>query len=363
MENLGLSFSGSSAFVTGHTGFKGSWLSLWLGHLGARVTGYSLPPPTQPSNFEVSQVAQHISRHIVGDIRDRPALTRALREARPDLVIHMAAQPLVRESYAQPAETFETNVQGTANLLEAVRGLEGPCRVLVVTSDKCYENVDQLWGYRETDRMGGRDPYSASKGAAELVVRAYRESFFHPNELPRHGKKVASVRAGNVIGGGDWSKDRLIVDLVRAFAAGQPAVLRNPGSTRPWQHVLDALHGYLMLAARMAKDDAAWLCDGWNFGPEEGAEWSVEHLARSFREAWPAGEYRSAAPNVPAAHEARLLRLDSTKARALLGWRPRWGTLAAIEQTASWYRRYYAGEGSMAEASLEQIVAFTAKEA
>jgi CDP-glucose 4,6-dehydratase len=362
MENLGLSFSGRSAFVTGHTGFKGSWLSLWLCELGAKVTGYSLPPPTQPSNFEASNLAARLTRHIVGDIRDRKALAQSMREARPDVVIHMAAQPLVRESYARPAETFDTNVSGTVNVLEAVRQLDQPCQIIVVTSDKCYENVDQLWGYRETDRMGGRDPYSASKGAAELVVRSYRDSFFPAAELASHGKKLASVRAGNVIGGGDWASDRLVVDLVRAFAAGEPALLRNPHSTRPWQHVLDALHGYLTLAARLAVDDAAWLCDGWNFGPDDSADWPVERLAASFRAAWKGGEYRIA-PASAAAHEARALRLDSTKARALLGWRPRWSTEQAVEHTASWYRRYYARAGAMQDACLEQLRAFMAAEA
>jgi CDP-glucose 4,6-dehydratase len=359
MEDLGVSFAARSVFLTGHTGFKGSWLALWLSELGAKVAGFSLPPPTQPSNFEVSKVAERLARHIVGDIRDRQALAAAVREARPDLVIHIAAQPLVRESYLQPVETFETNVIGTVNLLEAVRALDGPCQVLVVTSDKCYENLDQLWGYRETDRMGGRDPYSASKGAAELAVKAYRDSFFPPAELARHGKKIASVRAGNVIGGGDWAKDRLVVDLVQAFAAGEPAVLRNPSATRPWQHVLDALHGYLVLAARMRQDDAAWLCDGWNFGPDEGAEWPVERLAVSLCEAWPGARYQ-AAPVSPALHEARVLRLDSSKARQLLGWRPRWSTPEAALHTIAWYRRYYARQEPMRDACLEQIRAFAA---
>jgi CDP-glucose 4,6-dehydratase len=362
MEDLGLSFSGRSAFVTGHTGFKGSWLSLWLCELGAKVVGFSLPPPTQPSNFEVSQVAERLAGHILGDIRDRQALSLAMREARPDLVIHMAAQPLVRESYAQPAETFETNVQGTVNVLEAVRQLEGPCQVIVVTSDKCYENAGQLWGYRETDRMGGRDPYSASKGAAELTVRAYRESFFNPAELASHGKKVASVRAGNVIGGGDWAKDRLVGDLVRAFAAGETALLRTPRSIRPWQHVLDAVYGYLILAARMARDDAAWLCEGWNFGPDQDTEWPVERLAASFCAAWPGARCRADAQTEPAGGEAITLRLDSSKARLLLGWRPRWNTDQAVRHTVSWYRRHYAQGGSMRQTCLDQIKAFTATE-
>ena len=359
MEDLGVTFAGCSAFVTGHTGFKGSWLSLWLSELGAKVVGFSQPPPTQPSNFEVSGVAERLSRHIEGDIRDLHALSTAMRDAGPDLVIHMAAQPLVRDSYERPVETFETNVMGTVNVLESVRRLDRPCTVIVVTSDKCYENVGQLWGYRETDRMGGHDPYSASKGAAELVVRSYRESFFNPARLASHGKKLASVRAGNVIGGGDWAKDRIVVDLVQAFALGQPAILRNPSSTRPWQHVLDALHGYLTLAARMRQDDAAWLCDGWNFGPSDASAWAVERLAAAFCEVWPGGQYRSA-DGSSGAHEARTLRLDSTKAQAMLGWQPRWTTQEAVLHTASWFKRYYAGGTAMRDVCLEQIRAFSA---
>jgi CDP-glucose 4,6-dehydratase len=284
-----------------------------------------------------------------------------MHEARPDFVIHMAAQPLVRESYAHPVDTFAVNVVGTVNVLESVRRLDGACTVIVITSDKCYENVDQAAGYRETDRLGGRDPYSASKAAAELVVRSYRESFFLPAELGRHGKKLASVRGGNVIGGGDWSPDRLVPDLVRAFASGQPAVLRNPRSTRPWQHVLDALHGYLVLGARMARDDAAWLCDAWNFGPDDDCAWAVERLAAALVAAWPEASYRLAEA-APAPHEARTLRLDSSKARAQLGWRPHWPIAEAIQHTATWYRRYYDGgrTGAMGGLAVEQIRAFTA---
>jgi len=344
VEDLGLAFAGRTVFLTGHTGFKGSWLALWLCELGAKVVGFALPPPTTPSAFEAAQVAPRLARHVLGDIRDLDALARAMREARPDFVFHLAAQPLVRESYAEPQATFASNVMGTANLLEGVRGLSGPCTVVLVTSDKCYENVGQIWGYRESDRMGGRDPYSASKGAAELVIRAYR------------GKKIASVRGGNVIGGGDWAKDRLVADLARAFAAGETAVLRNPQSTRPWQHVLDALHGYLTLAARMARDDAAWLCDGWNFGPDDVTEWTVERLAAEFCAAWPGTRYE-VAPTAAGLEEARTLRLDASKAHAKLGWYARWSTPEAIRHTASWYRRYYAGQEPMRAVCLEQIKA------
>jgi CDP-glucose 4,6-dehydratase len=359
MEDLGVALGGRTVFLTGQTGFKGSWLALWLADLGARVVGYALPPPTQPSNFEVSRVAERLYRHHVADVRDQASLSRAVREARPDLVIHMAAQSLVREGYLQPAATFDSNVMGTVHLLEAVRTLDGRCNVIVVTSDKCYENVEQIWGYRETDRMGGRDPYSASKGAAELVVRAYRDSFFPPEALASHGKKLASVRGGNVIGGGDWSKDRLLADLARALAAGEKGTLRNPRSTRPWQHVLDCLGGYLTLAARLGRDDGAWLCDGWNFGPNADADWEVERVAKAFCEAWTGGRYRSADAQ-PQPHEARALRLDSTKAQVRLGWRPRWSTREAVLRAASWYQRFYAGGESMQAVCLEQIRTFMA---
>jgi CDP-glucose 4,6-dehydratase len=360
VENLALALAGKSVFVTGHTGFKGSWLALWLAELGAKVVGFSLPPPSSPSNFAVSGVALRLVRHHEGDIRDGQALALALREARPDLVIHMAAQPLVRDSYQQPVETFDTNVMGTVNLLDAVRRLEHPCSVIVVTSDKCYENVGQMWGYRETDAMGGHDPYSASKGAAELVVSSYRNSFFNPAQLGSHGKKLASVRAGNVIGGGDWARDRLIPDLVRAFAAGQPAVIRNPRATRPWQHVLDALHGYLTLGARLLTEDGPWLCDGWNFGPDDSSDWPVDRVAAAFCETWK-GCSTQVVPQVGAVHEAHVLRLDSTKARLKLGWQPRWTTREAVQRTASWYQRHYAGAGT--QLCIEDLKAFTAKNA
>jgi CDP-glucose 4,6-dehydratase len=362
MENLGLAFAGRSVFITGHTGFKGSWLALWLAELGAKVSGFSLPPPTSPSNFEVSRIAERLVRHDIGDIRDLQSLSTAMREARPSLAIHMAAQPLVRESYLHPVETFGSNVMGTVNFLESVRHLDHPCVALVVTSDKCYDNVDQLWGYRETDRMGGSDPYSASKGAAELVVRAYRDSFFAPDKLARHGKKVASVRAGNVIGGGDWAADRLLVDLVRGLTAGEPAMLRNPRSTRPWQHVLDALGGYLTLAVRMLESDAPWLCDGWNFGPDSSSVWTVERIAKAFFEAWQGGQY-VAASAPPELHEARGLCLDSTKAREVLGWQPHWTTALAVAKTAAWYQRYYTRGAPMLDACLEDIQAFSAMRA
>lgn len=359
MEDLALAFRGRSVFLTGHTGFKGSWLAIWLHELGARVTGFALPAPSSPSNFESSGVAGLIDKHVEGNVCDAGALRREIEAAAPDFVVHMAAQPLVRLSFEEPADTFQTNVMGTVHVLEAVRQLKRPTTVLVVTSDKCYENTDQIWPYRESDPMGGHDPYSASKGAAEIVVSSYRRSFFPPARLADHGVRLASVRAGNVIGGGDWAKDRIVPDLARSIAAGKPTVLRNPRFTRPWQHVLDALHGYLQLGARIAHADGATFCDGWNFGPDEMEEWTVERLAEEFIRAWGAGECRSNA-TPEGAHEARTLRLDVTKARLRLGWRPRWTTAEAIRRTADWYQRYYSGSTSTLEACRSDIRAFQA---
>ncbi len=281
-EQIGPVFAGRSVFVTGHTGFKGSWLSIWLHCLGARVTGYALAPPTSPSNFEASAVGELLAAHHEADLRDSAGLQAALQGAAADVVFHLAAQPLVRQSYASPRETFDVNVMGTVNLLEAIRVLGRPCVVVVITSDKCYENREQTWGYREIDALGGHDPYSASKGAAEIAVAAYRNSFFPPGDLRRHGVKLASVRAGNVIGGGDWAKDRILTDVVRHLQAGQPVPVRSPWAVRPWQHVLEPLGGYLTLAARMLQsDDPAW-CEAWNFGPVPGEEIPVSRLVELF---------------------------------------------------------------------------------
>jgi CDP-glucose 4,6-dehydratase len=337
---LGPAFAGRAVFVTGHTGFKGSWLSIWLHDLGARVTGYALAPPTSPSNFDASAVGDLLAAHCVADLRDTASLHAALRAAAPDVVFHLAAQPLVRQSYATPRETFDVNVMGTVNLLEAVRLLGRPCVVLVITSDKCYENREQTWGYREVDAMGGHDPYSASKGAAEIAVAAYRRSFFPLGQIRRHGVKVASVRAGNVIGGGDWAADRIVTDVVRHLQAGQPVPVRSPRAIRPWQHVLEPLGGYLLLAARMLQsDDPAW-CDAWNFGPLPGEEIPVCRLVEGFVEAWGTGSWQDVSdPRQP--HEAGVLRLCIDKALHQLGWRPRWSVAEAVRRTAEWFRRFY----------------------
>jgi CDP-glucose 4,6-dehydratase len=348
-------FAGRSVFVTGHTGFKGSWLAIWLHHLGAKVTGYALPPPTEPSNFSASGVRDLLVRHEEADIRDAAALNKAVQITRPDVIFHLAAQSLVRESYLNPRNTFDVNVIGSIGLLDAVRAAGRPCVVVSVASDKCYENREHVWGYREIDPLGGYDPYSASKGAAEIAVAAYRRSFFPPQRLAQHGVKLASARAGNVIGGGDWAKDRIITDVVRCLEAGQPVHLRSPRAVRPWQHVLEPLHGYLALAAQMLQsDDPSW-CEAWNFGPLPGEEITVSRLVELFIQSWGEGSWTDVGdPNQP--HEAGLLRLNVDKAINQLGWRPRWGVGEAVDRTAHWYRQFYRqGSPNMREACLADI--------
>lgn len=366
LEGLDLTAELADAFrdrrvlVTGHSGFKGSWLAIWLHRLGARVTGYSLPPPSDPSNFVAAGVRGVLAGHHEADLRDLPRLTAAVRSADPSVVFHLAAQAIVRDSYAQPRETFETNILGTVNLLEAVRSRNEPCVVVVVTSDKCYENRGQVWGYRECDPMGGYDPYSASKGAAEIVTAAYRRSFFPPEQLATHGVQVATARAGNVIGGGDWAKDRILCDAARALAADQPVPVRNPFAIRPWQHVLEPLSGYLTLAARMLRSpDAAW-GEAWNFGPRPEDAIPVRQLVEQFVAAWGGGGWvdRSDAAQP---HEAAILRLSIDKALARLNWRPRWPVAEAVARTARWYRRFHdRRDESLLAACHEDIAAYEA---
>lgn len=348
-------FRNRTVFVTGHTGFKGSWLAIWLHRLGARVTGYSLPAPTTPSNFATSGVEALLARHIHGDVRDGAKLSEALRECRPDVVFHLSAQALVRQSYREPHETFETNVMGTANVLEAVRRNARPCVVIAVTSDKCYENRSPERRHEEGDPMGGRDPYSASKAAAEIVAESYRASFFPAEEIHKHGTKVATVRAGNAIGGGDWAKDRVVPDTIRALAARQPLRMRNPKSIRPWQHVLEPLSGYLMLAARMLEADDPRLCSGWNFGPRAEDEATVRRLVDFLIADWRGGTYEMASTeNEP--HEEGCLRLSAEKAKARLGWRPRWRFEEAVRRTSRWYRKFHANPARLTrESCLEDI--------
>jgi CDP-glucose 4,6-dehydratase len=347
-------WKGKTVLVTGHTGFKGGWLCLWLQQMGARVVGYSLAAPTTPSLFDVARVEEGISS-IIADVRDRATLKQVIDEHAPNIVLHMAAQSLVRYSYANPLETYATNVMGTANVLDAARESGRVKAIVVVTSDKCYDNREWVWGYRENDPVGGYDPYSSSKGCAELVTSAFRASFFNPAQHEKHGVGIASARAGNVIGGGDWAQDRLIPDFVRAAARGEPLVVRNPAAIRPWQHVLEPLHGYLLLAQRLW--DNGSYSEAWNFGPDEESAQSVETVVSTLVRLW-GGEAqwrRDAVATHP--HEATYLKLDCSKARAKLGWRPRLDLDTALDWTAAWYKAY-SGKRDMREFTIRQVEAY-----
>lgn len=338
-------WSGRRVFLTGHTGFKGSWLALWLTQMGARVTGFSLPAES-PSLFEQAGIGALVE-HVEGDIRDMAALEAAMRTADPEIVLHLAAQPLVRLSYECPVETYATNVQGTVHLLDACRRMASLKAIVCITTDKCYENREWVWPYRESDPMGGYDPYSSSKGAAELAISAYRRSYFHDPAGPR----VASVRAGNVIGGGDWAADRLIPDIIRALIAGDSPLIRAPRSIRPWQHVLEALGGYLMIAQRLfeAQD---WAATAWNFGPSDDdtrpVGWIADRMTRAWgKPGWTNGEG-------PQPHEAQILKLDCAKARSELGWRPALTLDKALALIVEWHR-HVADGGDALDISLNQL--------
>jgi len=319
-------------FLTGHTGFKGAWLSLWLQSMGAAVTGYSNAVPTTPSLFELARVGEGMES-LTGDVRDPEALAAALAGADPEVVIHMAAQPMVRRSFVEPRETYEVNVMGSINLFEAARAAAGVRVVLNVTSDKCYENREWDWGYREDEPMGGHDPYSSSKGAAEIVTAAYRRSFFGDPA----GARLASARAGNVIGGGDWGEDRLVPDVMRAVLAQESVRVRNPNAIRPWQHVINPLSGYLVLCEALWNDPE--LASGWNFGPADEEAQPVGHLVERLAELWPE-RVTWTVDDGPHPHEAHYLKLDSSRARARLGWRPLAGLEQGLAATADWYREY-----------------------
>ncbi len=338
---------GKRVFLTGHTGFKGSWLSLWLQSLGAQVHGLALEPPTTPNLFTAAQVAAGMASHTLGDIRDLPTVQKAMQASQADIIIHMAAQPLVRLSYAEPVQTYATNVMGTVHVLESARHTPSVKAIVCVTTDKCYENKEWAWGYRENEPMGGHDPYSNSKGCAELVTSAYRNSF-----LQSSGIAVASARAGNVIGGGDWAADRLVPDILRAFEQNKPVVIRNPNATRPWQHVLEPLSGYLALAEHLYTDGQAF-AEGWNFGPKDDdaqpVQWIVEHMVNS----WGNGaSWQQDGGTHP--HEANYLKLDISKAKARLGWQPRWPLATALKKITAWHHAYL-NSANMHEFTLEQI--------
>lgn len=346
-------WKGKNVFVTGHTGFKGSWLCLWLDRLGAKVTGYALPPPTNPSLFELARVAESM-HSIIADVTNLPALQAAIAAAKPDIVIHMAAQSLVRYSYDNPVETFTTNVLGTVHVLDAVRRVPSVRAVVIVTSDKCYHNEEWVWGYRETSRLGGADPYSASKGCAELVVAGYQHSFFDPKTNPGCAA-VGSSRAGNVIGGGDWATDRLVPDIVRSLLKNRPTIIRSPQATRPWQHVLEPLHGYLMLAERLYTDGHAF-ASAWNFGPPEQSEKTVGWIIEQMYRLWGVTFDWTKDPN-PGPPECTFLKLDASKARAYLGWRPKLDLLATLDSIVKWSRRFEAGD-DMRKVSVAEIEHF-----
>lgn len=352
MEGLGIVsdfWQGKKVFLTGHTGFKGGWLSLWLQNMGAQVHGYALQPPTTPNLFNVAKVSKSLTSSVIADIRDASSLEKAMLSVQPDIVLHLAAQPLVRHSYLDPVETYTTNVMGTVNLLEAVRKTSSVRAVVNVTTDKCYENREWIWPYREDEAMGGYDPYSSSKGCSELVTAAYRRSF-----LADAGVAVATARAGNVIGGGDWAEDRLIPDFLRAIDKSQTLIIRSPNAIRPWQHVLEPLAGYLLLAEQLFKQGEQF-AQGWNFGPSDEDAHTV---------AWIVDKLIATTPNArwqidhkPQLHEANYLKLDSSKARMQLGWQSRWSLEVALEKIMNWHQ-YWHNDGDMHQFSLMQIAEY-----
>jgi len=330
-------FKNKAVLVTGHSGFKGSWLCIWLNKLGAKVVGYALEPYTDSDNFVVTGLQNKIT-HIIGDVRDFHGLRKVFDEYQPEFVFHLAAQPIVRESYTSPKETYDINIGGTTNVLECCRLTDSVMVIINVTSDKCYENKEWIWGYRENDPMGGYDPYSSSKGCSELVTAAYRKSFFNPDDFNIHKKSLASARAGNVIGGGDWQKDRVIPDCIRALENNRPIEIRNPNAMRPWQHVLEPLNGYLFLASKMYEEPQKF-CGAWNFGPNYDSIIPVGEVADKVVAHWGNGRWLDLS-NENALHEAKLLSLDISKAKSYLKWFPVWDTEKAIEKTVEWYKEY-----------------------
>ena len=349
-------YRGKRVLVTGHTGFKGSWLCIWLKELGADIVGYALEPYTERDNFTVSGLKNKII-HIIGDVRDYQKLSKVFEEYQPEFVFHLAAQPIVRESYINPKETYDINVGGTVNVLECCRMTDSVGFIINVTSDKCYENKEWIWGYRENDPMGGYDPYSSSKGCSELITTAYRNSFFSHIEFEKHEKALSSVRAGNVIGGGDWQKDRIIPDCVRALENNKPIEIRSPRATRPWQYVLEPLSGYLLLASRMYKEPQEY-CGAWNFGPNQDSIITVGEIADMIVAKWGSGSWIDRS-NQSEPHEANLLSLDISKAKSYLKWSPVWDTEITIEKTVEWYKKYQ--QKNPYEICIEQIDEYVLK--
>ncbi|MBU1052822.1 MAG: CDP-glucose 4,6-dehydratase [Proteobacteria bacterium] len=346
MENLGLRlkqrmfkgiYNNKKVLITGHTGFKGSWLALWISHMGAEVTGYSLHPPTEPNHFQLLNMD---IKSVIGDIRDADKLKKVFKEQKPDIVFHLAAQAIVRESYKDPFTTFSSNVMGTVNVFEAARGTESVRAIINVTSDKCYENKEWAWGYREIDQVGGYDPYSASKSCAEILTSCWQKSFFNTEDYGKtHQTLLASARAGNVIGGGDWAADRLIPDIMRSIHQQKTVIIRNPGAIRPWQHVLEPLSGYLLLGQKLL-DGQKDFAEAWNFGPSDEGSITVEEILQKIKKICSKMDYEiNQTPHQP--HEAGLLKLDCSKGRTKLKWLPVWASDETIEKTAQWYKEFY----------------------
>jgi CDP-glucose 4,6-dehydratase len=343
-------YKGKKVLLTGHTGFKGSWMLAWLHQLGAGVRGYALSPENKNGLYCLIQ-GDKLCDSVIADIRDKEKLHETIRDFQPDFIFHLAAQPLVRRSYEMPLYTFEVNINGTAHLLEAMRDLQKPCSAVIITTDKVYENKESGYAYKETDKLGGYDPYSASKAAAEIVVSSYRDSFFNANNFDKHRKAVATARAGNVIGGGDWAKDRIVPDIVRALQVSEPIIVRNPKAVRPWQHVLEPVSGYLLLGARLAENPTEY-ADAWNFGPNSNDVLTVKEIVEEVIRVWGKGEYTTPHLNEQP-HEAGLLNLDITKTVNKLHWKPKMDSVKAILQTVMWYKN--ASPENAAQLTLQQI--------
>lgn len=356
MEGFKNIYKGKKVLITGHTGFKGSWLSIWLLELGAEVIGYALDPYTEKDNFVLANLANKMI-DIRGDIRDKKKLHEVFQTHQPEFVFHLAAQPLVRLSYELPVETYEINVMGTINVMEEIRKTNSVKVAILITTDKCYENKEQIWGYKETDSLGGYDPYSSSKGACEIAINSWRNSFFNPKDFDKHQKAVASVRAGNVIGGGDWSIDRIIPDCIRAIDNNENIEIRNPIAVRPWEHVLEPLSGYLLLGQKMMEEPCKY-CEAWNFGPELSSIITVWEVAEKVKAEYGKGILKDVS-NPNELHEANLLALDISKARFKLGWKPVLNINETIKMTVDWYRNY--GNSNVFELCVKQINDFIKK--